>query len=149
MARIELRDLLAAQTFTPAQDILFNYFYSIFDAQSAGSNRHITNVEPVCYQGASAGSEFLTYAATKMYIAFKLGFGYLTTIGAAGCIATLYNEANVAFYYCQNNDVLYDTGAGGARYSGNTYVEYDTYFSRVALTTYTQLMFIGYRFTLD
>lgn len=150
MPRFELSYLRNFSGITPEQDILLQWFYSQFDRLPVGGgNRHIANVEPLHFIGASAGSEFLTYAATKLYIAYKLGFSYSTTIGAAACIATLYNEANAAMYYCQNNDVLYDTGAAAARYSGNTYYEYNLYFSRVVLAVYANLTFTGYRITLD
>ena len=67
MPRLELRDLLKPTT-TPEQEILLNWFYQTFDYTVTGINRRIANVEPLFFEGAIAGTEFLTYAATKLYI---------------------------------------------------------------------------------
>jgi len=56
MPRIELAQLLRPNT-TSEQELLLEHFYTQFDNRSA-ANRQIVNVEPRCYQGAIAGTEF-------------------------------------------------------------------------------------------
>ena len=149
MPRIELNSLIG--TMTPEQIIMTSWFYSQFDYSVAGSglNRHIANVEPLYYCGLIAGTEFLVYAATKLYLCFYCNFTYSTNIIAVGGLIGFLDENNVGHNYAHNNAILYDNGAAAYRYSPNMASVNNIYFSRFGATTYTGMIFIGYRITLD
>lgn len=147
MPRIELEQLIqgASQT-TPQQINLLRWFYSQFDNRSA-ANRRITNVEPLYFCGAVAGTEFLTYAATKLYIA-------LDFVGGSGAYSagqntiTFYNEANAAMIGLYNNAMLWNGTTTVVNYQGNDVSIKTIYFSRVAFGGYAAMLFNGYRITL-
>lgn len=153
MPRIEKQDLI--QGFgqaTPEQITLINWFYSQFDYSVAGSglNRHIANVEPVFFTGAIAGAEFATYAATKLYICFTM---VAAATGAAAQatvqMVTIYDPANAAMMYLHKNYPMYEPVAAASWYTRPTTILNNFYFSRVGFTGYANLIFNGYRITLN
>ena len=66
------RENLYMPSTTPEQRNFIENFYNAFD--SGGVHKKIANVEPLYFLGTIAGSEFLTYAATKLYLGFKNAF---------------------------------------------------------------------------
>lgn len=126
---------------------LIRWFYDNFDNRSA-ANRNIVNVEPLYFIGASAGSEFLTYAATKLYLCFNLIFtGAGSGLAAAGNY-TLYDSANAVTVAINNNYPYWDATAAQVRYNALSKEVNNVYFSRLTLVNYSQLIFNGYRITL-
>lgn len=153
MPRITLEQLVTGYSqMTPEQINLLRWFYSTFDNQAVGANRHIANVEPLVFQNAIAGSEFLTYDATKLYIGLEFS---LSESGGAVHTATpnivLYNETNAAFYYYYDIIGAYWNGATAAvnYVRTNTLTHKNKYFSRMVVTYHTQLYFNGFRITLN
>lgn len=135
---------------TPEQLLLIEWFYSQFDRLPAGGgNRHIANVEPLFYIGAIAGSEFLTYAATKLYICFKFEVNGGLFGSAVGAFITFFNEANALNYYLGLNMPVYDTVAAAHLYSASNALYTNGYFSRITTVQYSHIIFNGYRITLD
>jgi hypothetical protein len=150
MPRIEQNNLIANMGLYPERINLIRYFYSQFDCLPVGGgNRHIANVEPLFFQGLIAGTEFLTYAATKLYICLSINFGYTVTVTAAGNNVVYYNEANANFHYANKNAAFWDAGAAAQRFLAMSYTDYNLYFSRFIVTVYTSILFNGYRITLD
>jgi hypothetical protein len=145
MPRLELNNLLRPTT-TPEQLLFLNDFYAQFDNRSA-ANRRIINVEPLFFQGAIAGTEFLTYAATKLYICLSLSFGQVA-INAAPSNATYYDAANVIFYIIANQSVIWDATAAAPKYEANFFNDSNIWFSRFAVANLNTMKFIGYRVTL-
>lgn len=152
MPRQELESLLSSQAMTPEQDILLNWFYSTFDRLPAGGgNRHIINVEPLFYQGAIAGHECLTYAATKLYILFS---GYFIRSDGYSAIASnqrvnFYNEADALFLYTWNNAPAWNTTTTAHNYVSNPHIIKNIYFSRFTINDISHMRLIGYRVTLN
>lgn len=105
-------------------------------------------ITPLFFQGYLAGSEFLVYAATKLYIALELEFdsvgGQTVNIG----IVNLYNQADALFYTSSNNDIAWDTTAAGIVYNCNPLKFKNMYFSRIAYGVYTTFKFNGYRLNI-
>jgi hypothetical protein len=132
---------------TPEQVLLINHFYASFNNRNA-VNRRIVNVELLNYQGASGGSEFVTYAATKLYLCFKLEAS--TTPANVPNVTpngiSIYNEVNAIFEYLYNVSNLY-TGAAYS-YAHNVCNKTNFYFSRIGTGQYSFIQFIGYRITL-
>lgn len=152
MPRIELNDLLTNQVLTLDQELFLTWFYSQFDRLPAGGgNRHIVNVEPLYYQGATAGHECLTYAATKLYILLNGYFirsdGYSSI--ASGHRVYFYNEADTAFLYLWNSMPDYNTATPAHNYLSLPATISNIYFSRFSLTDVTHMRIIGYRITLN
>lgn len=149
MPRLELANLLRPQT-TPEQEIFLTWFYSQFDNRSA-VNRRIVNVEPLYYSDVIGGTEFLTYAATKLYIVYNVTFDS----GSAGIVANtagaiqLNNEADTAINLYINNYPVWDTTAVALKYSIGLLELKNLYFSRIITTVYTRMKFNGYRITLQ
>lgn len=145
MPRIEQNQLIATVGLDPERINFIQWFYSQFDYASIGINRRIINVEPLYFQGAIAGTEFLTYAATKLYIVLKLSG---STINTTFSYFQLFNEANALNGYMVENNVWYDTVGATQRYAVVTDPNYNFYFSRIVVATITHIIFNGFRITL-
>lgn len=106
----------------------------------------VTALTPVVYQGAIAGSEFLTYAATKMYLALDFDAAYTSgAVGAAAGSVVFYNIANAIDFYYINAMPIWNGAA--AQYSNNNVNKKLILFSRVVFNVYTYIHFVGYRIT--
>jgi hypothetical protein len=143
MPRIEQADLI--QEMTPEQRILISQFYTNFDNRSA-ANRRIINVEPIFYQGVSAGTEFLTYAATKLYIYLSMSLGSANAVARPNIV--LYNEANAVFGGVSASCGIWNGTTLATEYIPITLESQNGYFSRIVVTGLVAFKFIGYRFTL-
>jgi hypothetical protein len=124
----------------PETLILWNYLRTTFA---------ITAITPLYFQGAIAGSEFLTYAANKLYFCINGKFNGATA-GAvgAGATVTLYNEANAISMYLQNTSMSWNTSTTAQQFTLNLIDVNSLYFSRLANSQYTYMIFNGYRLTL-
>jgi len=106
----------------------------------------INTITPVYYQGAIAGSEFVTYAGGKLYIALELKCSVVGTVNlGAGGYVTLYDTANAVNFYLLNNNFYWDVTAAAKYYHTISLAEKNLYFSRVATAIYSHLIFNGYR----
>lgn len=148
MPRLELEGLLRNQVTTQEQDIFISWFYSQFDYSSPGINRHIANVEPIFFQGAIAGSEFLVYAATKLYLALEFSLYDYGDISANFWRVELYDEANNVFGYAANHISYYNSSDATQHNTGINCLNYNLYFSRIIAFSYRYMKIIGYRITL-
>jgi len=144
MPRIELQNIILNNTVE--QKLILTDFYSKFDYAAAGIKKHILNVEPLFYIGAIAGTEFLTYVNTKMYIVYKLMFG-----GSA--VGTTFALNNITFYDQDNAINFYYNsfiGITSALYNCLSVPINDIYFSRFANgANASHMYFNGYRITLN
>lgn len=104
---------------------------------------------PVFYQGAIAGHEVLTYNNKKIYVCKKvLITGNSATAGASNVAIDLYDEANAAFMYLFDMNIVWNT-TGAAINTQKKGVSYeDFYFSRLTAGSYTHFVFTGYKLTL-
>lgn len=134
---------------TPEFKLLINWFYATFDNHSV-ANRTITNVEPFYYQGVTGGSEFVTYAATKLYIVHNVIFS--TTAAnipnTTPNSITLYDAGNAINSLLHNYASYWNGTTNAVNYSHNNVVCNDIYFSRVTTGQYSYMIFNGYRITL-
>ena len=135
------------QQMTPEQRILIEQFYAYFDSRPSGSNRKISNVEPLYYDGLIAGSEFVTYAATKMYICFSLYASVLAANieGAAPGYVNTYDQTNTIELSLHNNVGFFNVSE---KFIINTVQHFNDDFSCFLVSVYTYCKFIGYRITL-
>jgi hypothetical protein len=103
-----------------------------------------TTITPLYYQGAIAASEFLTYAAGKLYIAleFEAGAGSLDV--ANGNIV-FYDMANSINFYSWNTAIVWNTTGAAVNYLVSNIVNKNIWFSRINKTNYTYMKFNGYR----
>jgi hypothetical protein len=102
------------------------------------------------YEGLLAGSEFLTYAADKLYIALSVEFSQalgVPLVSNAGAI--LYDEANAAnSYFIDNVAAYWDATAAAYKVCRTcSLVHHLLWFSRVTVTYWTNIIFNGYRIT--
>jgi len=145
MPRIELYQLLRSTT-TPEQANLLEHFYRQFDNRSA-VNRRIIDVNPLYYQGVIAGTEFLVYDATKLYICYELAASYsVSDCVLVSGIVFFYNEGNVISFSVSNNQPVYNPVV--LNYIILPDFIKNIYFSRVAFTNYNYVKFNGFRVTL-
>jgi len=124
-------------------------FYRLFNWDSPGSNHHIANVEPLLFEGATGGSEFLVYAATKLYLCFDVNISSNQPAGIIAPYTGYCDENNVSFIYTQNNSICYDSIAPAINYGTNNTIIKNLWFSRFVSTAFFYMKFIGYRITLD
>lgn len=132
---------------SPETVLMINNFYSTFDNRSA-ANRRITNVEPLFYIGAIAGSEYLTYAVTKLYLCFHINIDSSNAATINHPVITFHSELNVGFQYTSNGYPAWDNTAGNMKYHPADISVTNLYFSRLVTSVYTNIKFIGYRITL-
>ena len=148
MPKIEMQDLIQSYSqMTPESINLIKWFYANFDNRSA-ANRQIINVEPLYFQGASAGTEFLTYAATKLYIALLIEANGQALGSIAGSSFSLYNEANAINSIYSNINAYWNGTTNAVNYNHQFVTVKNSYFSRVALITLNYIKFNGFRITL-
>lgn len=147
MPRIELEDLLRNQVSTQETSIFLNWIYLAFDNNQA-IHRRIINVEPLYYQGAIAGTEFLTYAITKIYACLNLS---LLSYGNGGgnWQYEIYDTNNAAFGVLTNVTYYWHIGDGTAHPVGINASFNNFYFARIVPTNYLYFSFTGYRITLN
>lgn len=122
----------------PAQLVL-NYLRATFT---------ITGIVPLFYTGAIAGSEFLTYAATKLYFGLIMNItnGTATPNNNFGLV-TVYDEADAIFYYGTNEVINFNVTAASDRSVNLTFKLENFYCSRLVVANYSHIMFNGYRIT--
>ena len=102
---------------------------------------------PIYYQGAVAGSEFLTFAGTKLYMALEFSAGGSTASSAAAFSTTLYDSLNAISMYINANSGLFDTVAAANEFAPMYVQAHNFYFSRLTCSVYTHIIFKGYRLT--
>jgi hypothetical protein len=149
MPYLRLEDILRPTT-TPEQANFINWFYSYFNIGGKVAHRTILNVEPLFYQGVIAGTEFLVYSTTKLYLSLNTEFaGQLYNVYSGSGEMQLYNENNVASFRSDNYLMQY-VNAGLELATYNNSVLLNSYYSRIdpgVLVTY--MKFNGYRITLN
>ena len=143
-------DIRQLPNLTIEQKNFVDRFYSQFDFAPAGSGllRHIANVEPVLYEGAIFGSEFQTFAVTKLYLCFSI---LCSCNAVAGIVSGNVNfrDGGVILIYVTNQSICYDSIAPAINYAKNNYEIKNLWFSHLNNIQYTDIKFIGYRITLD
>ena len=149
MPFLRQEDILRPTT-TPEQANFINWFYSYFNIGGKVAHRTILNVEPLFYQGVIAGTEFLVYSTTKLYLSLNTEFaGQLYNVYSGSGEMQLYNENNVASFRSDNYLMQY-VNAGLELATYNNSVLLNSYYSRIdpgVLVTY--MKFNGYRITLN
>lgn len=130
-----VEDILRAAT--PEQKIVWNDLFLRY-----GQNASISQYY---FRGAAAGTELATYVARKMYFGISLTADYTNGIWGAPAVLQLYNEANANIFNAVSNVPVYDVTAAVMRWYGNTVLIKNVVFSRLALVSYTNVIFIGYR----
>jgi hypothetical protein len=144
MPRQELEQMLGNNTMPHEQRLFVQWFYTYFDALPAGVNRRIINVVPLYYEGVILGTEFLTYAATKLYIAYDFEIAKADVeSNAIGCVA-FYSAANALFFSLTN----LNSDFAAQLYILNNARTNNLYFSRIVNIGYDLMRFNGYRITL-
>jgi len=100
------------------------------------------------FQGAILGSEFLIYAATKLYIAFNYSTSGTLSVTAVYPGVTLYDENNVVSGYFTNVNPYWDATGAVVKYCRSYLILSNIYFSRVLHSQYESIKFSGFRITL-
>ena len=149
MPFLKLEDILRPTT-TPEQANFLNWFYSYFNIGGKVAHRTILNVEPLFYEGLIAGTEFLVYAATKLYSCFDLEFtGQFSVAYLGSGEISLFDESNTEFFRAINFQFVYSMTNVEVVSLNNVNV-HNHYFSRIdpgIVATY--IKFNGYRITLN
>lgn len=124
---------------TAEQRILWNHIFLRFGENVA--------IQQLYFLGPSAGIEFATYSANKMYLALSLAISGVSPASATLGEAAIYNEANVlSFIICENMPV-WDTTAAALKYSQNAVHFGNILFSRITVSS-LRIKFIGYRLSI-
>lgn len=148
MPRIAQEYLISSQATTPQTDILIGNFYSTFDNRS-GVNRRISNVEPLHYSGAILGSEFLTYAVTKMYLCLSCFISYAANHGEIEGYVIFNNAADAAAINVTNKTAYWESLGAKDEFIMNPILIENFYFSRLTYLIYSSIIFTGWRMTLE
>ena len=106
-------------------------------------------ITPMYYQGAIGGSEFLTYAATKLYIALEVEFSapHIPPTASTPNI-TLRDEADVIDFYVAHSDFEFKPTDSTLAYYLKLFRLQNVYFSRIETTLFSVMRFNGYKLTI-
>lgn len=106
-----------------------------------------TTITPVFYMGPIAGSEFITYLNTKLYIALELAISFDLVGGVSGVPGiNIYNEANLQKGTLFNLSAYWDpTVVAMQKQLVNQIKTKNFYFGRIEASVYGNLIFCGYR----
>ena len=109
----------------------------------------ITAIENKVFQGAMAASEFLTYAATKLYLCKSIICGYnSSSLAVAGGYVSFNDAADAASLYLANISPVWNAGGTPAMNYAFNYIQAENFFfSRLVNSGYTNIRFIGYVLT--
>jgi hypothetical protein len=147
MARIELKELIV--NMNPEQQNFFSWFYSVFDSQQIGVNRHIQDITPAYFLNGIGGN-FLIYDATKIYISLYFKISRSQILASTTPYINFYNELNILNYTLQKSTVYYNLTTAA---NGLILLTYKTslpfYFSRFTYNRYSHIQFNGYIVTLN
>lgn len=125
---------------SPAQKLIWNDLFLRFGER--------LSISQYVYSGLIAGNEMLTYAARKLYFAYRIQTTPLTFNAGINLYSLqFYDELNAQKNSMTNGIVYWDTTAAAARYHTLMPVLYDIWFSRFANTANTYILFEGYRIT--
>ena len=131
--------------FRPESQILIN---NVLSKQINGMVQP-SKIELINFIGSIAGSEFLTYAVNKLYIALDMQFSISSgndNIQANGDGINLFNENNVGSYFLNSQNVEFNVSQ---LYYINELKANDYYFSRILQQSnvYNFIKFNGIKLT--
>jgi len=106
----------------------------------------ISAIVPLYYQGAIAGSEFLTYNAAKLYFCLDFEAGVMFAYQIGGGFIAVYDENNVNSMWMANNACMHD--GVNSNVATNNVQQNIFYFGRISQSIFTHMKFIGYRITI-
>jgi hypothetical protein len=137
------------QNMTPEQRIMVSQFYSKFDIGSGVAHKKIINVEPLFYLGAIAASEFITYAATKMYLCLASFFSSDNDAVSVPSGSIIINDSgNNAIQRFVKSAIVWDTTGAAEKYLLESITVNNYFCSCYTASNYISMKFIGYRITL-
>lgn len=104
------------------------------------------SIAQLSYQGASAGSEFVTYRARRLFFALQVSFGHTNGAGQTNQpVITLHNAADAAFFYLPLSTGFWNGTTAALNYLPTYFESHNLWFSRLVLSVYGAMSFIGYR----
>lgn len=105
-------------------------------------------VRQLYYCGPLIGSEFATYDANKLYLAYQIEASRITLLWSVAIAAMqFFDENNVSRYMEINNSTLWNSTTAAPNNVSNSAIHRNIYFGRIDLYQYTHIKFIGYRLT--
>lgn len=115
----------------------------------ASARLAFNTITPMYYQGAIGGSEFLTYAATKLYIALEVEFSstHIPPTSSTPLI-TLRDEGDAIDFYVASSDFEFKPTDSTLAYYLKAFQLKNVYFSRIETTLFTVMRFNGYKLTI-
>ncbi len=122
---------------TIEEKIIFDYVIDTFNPSA---------IVPLQYIGVYAGSEFLTYAATKLYIATTFNWDKCAPVSAVPTM-TFYNNLNASSAVLTGAKPYWNSTAAAAYYLSCLSEIKNIWFSRVVGVQVDYLIFKGFRIT--
>lgn len=122
------------------QRILWNHIFLQF-GEKIGLRQYF-------YQGVFLGSEISIYDANKIYIALSIVAAGISAAGTNRCYFTTFDEANNVSMYANDNSVLFNATTAAVNYVHNSVELKNCYFSRLSVSQYSNIKFIGYRLSI-
>jgi hypothetical protein len=121
---------------TPEQINLWNYVKGLIAYNT---------ITPLYWEGAIAGSEFLTYNAGKVYMYLQLSMSI--GIGGIGVLGELqlYNMANAVHHELGESSGFWDVTGAGYRTISSARIFENGWFSRIVNAGVADMIFNGYR----
>lgn len=134
-----VEDILKAAT--PEQRLMWNYIFLRWGERIP--------ISQLFYVGSSAGTEFLTYSASKLYVCYSLRFAGSNVAQSSVQNIGFYNELNALHFVNANNYAFWDATAANFVMGKNESESTNLYFSRIVINSVaSQIRFIGYRISI-
>lgn len=111
-------------------------------------NYLIDEIEPVVYQGGSAGLPLGAYNLKIMYFAIELIWGGQGLSGVIPGVVEFRDQANNVWMIDANNSTIYESVAAQEQYSPNYLFYKNVFFWRLTDNVYSNVQFIGYKINL-
>lgn len=124
---------------TPEEKLIWNQIFLL------GGDR--LTISQLYYCGAVAGTDFLTYRARRLFLAYTLNYSATITGAANVKTVTFYNELDIINFVCHNLNIIWNATAAAPNYHINDGFINNIYFSRLAIVGPVYIKFIGYRIT--
>lgn len=123
---------------TPEQKILWNHIFLLCGER--------LSIAQLFYMGPSAGTDFLTYRARRLYFALELQAGQANGAGQTNNpLITLYDQNNNISFYLPSATGYWNSVTTALNYLPIAIESHNLYFSRIALNVYSYVKFVGYR----
>lgn len=107
--------------------------------------RENASIRQFHYQGACAGSEYLTNVTGRLYLIINASFGHPSYGNPINPLITVYNESDAISFYIYNCAPVWDTTGAAIKNFDNYVTLRNFYFGRLSVVNYSHMILTGFK----